>query len=290
MTAVAARAPAPRGTLVPYGLAAPVLLALVVLAIIPCAQLLVQSLEPATETAAWPDLSNFVALFESKIGQQAAVRTVRISVIVTLITIIAGYPLALFIARARPAWRPVLIAIVVFPFLISAVVRAFGWTVLLGRSGLFNKLLIGSGIVTEPLALVQNETGIIVGETHLLLPYMVLSLLAVLQRIDPHLEDAAKSLGASPVGVFWRVIVPMTLPGLLTGTLLVFSLAMTAFATPLLLGGGRTPILTTLLYQYAFTLYDWKLAATIGVVLLCFGATYVTLHRFISGHGMRGYG
>ena len=290
MTAIAARAPAPRGTLVPYGLATPVVLALVVLAIIPCAQLLVQALEPATETAAWPDLSNFVALFESKVGQQAAVRTVRVSVIVTLITIVAGYPLALFIARARPSWRPVLIAIVVFPFLISAVVRAFGWTVLLGRSGLFNKMLIGSGIIDQPLTLVQNETGIIIGETHLLLPYMVLSLLAVLQRIDPHLEDAAKSLGASPVGVFWRVIVPMTLPGLLTGTLLVFSLAMTAFATPFLLGGGRTPLLTTLLYQYAFTLYDWKLAATIGVVLLCFGAAYVTLHRFISGHGMRGYG
>ena len=290
MTAIAAPPPAPRGAWVPYGLATPVLLALVVLAIIPCAQLLVQALEPSNEAAAWPDLTNFVALFESKVGQQAAWRTVRVSVIVTLITIVAGYPLALFIARARPAWRPVLIAIVVFPFLISAVVRAFGWTVLLGRSGLVNKMLVGSGIISEPLTLVQNETGIVIGETHLLLPYMVLSLLAVLQRIDPHLEDAAKSLGASPVGVFWRVIVPMTLPGLLTGTLLVFSLAMTAFATPFLLGGGRTPLLTTLLYQYAFTLYDWKLAATIGVVLLCFGAAYVTLHRFISGHGMRGYG
>ena len=119
---------------------------------------------------------------------------------------------------------------------------------------------------------------------------MVLSLLAVLQRIDPNLRHAAESLGASPVSVFWRVVVPLTLPGLLTGTLLVFSLAMTAFATPFLLGGGRTPILTTLLYQYAFTLYDWRLAAAIGIVLLALGILFVTVHRFVSSRGMRSYG
>ncbi len=136
----------------------------------------------------------------------------------------------------------------------------------------------------------QNVIGIIIGVTHLLLPYMILSMLAVIQRIDPNLEDAAKSLGASPVGVFWRVVVPMTLPGLLTGTLRVFSLAMTAFATPFLLGGGRTPMLTTLLYQDAFGLYDWTKAATIGVVLLVLGVLFVTLHRFVSGRGLRGYG
>jgi len=90
---------------------------------------------------------------------------------------------------------------------------------------------------------IDHGMGIVIGETHLLLPYMVLSLLAVLQKIDPRLIEAAKSLGAAPLGVFWRVVVPMTLPGLLTGTLLVFSLAMTAFATPFLLGGGRSPIL-----------------------------------------------
>ena len=167
-------------------------------------------------------------LFDSKIGQQALNRTIRVSLIVTVICLFAGYPVALFVARCAPRWRGLLLAVVIFPFLISAVVRAFGWTVLLGDSGLANKGLIALGLIDRPIALVQNEIGIIVGETHLLMPYMILSLLAVLQRIDPNLRHAAESLGASPVSVFWRIVIPLTLPGLLTGTLLVFSLAMTA--------------------------------------------------------------
>ena len=273
-----------------FGLAAPVFVALAIFVLVPCANLLIRSLDPASETAAWPDPVNFTALFDSKIGQQALERTIRVSVIVSLVCIVAGYPVALFLARTGPRWQALLLAVVIFPFLVSAVVRAFGWTVILGRSGLVNKALLWVGVTDEPLTLVQNEIGIIIGETHLLLPYMVLSLLAVIQRIDPDLKDAAQSLGATPAGVFWRVVVPMTLPGLLTGTLLVFSLAMTAFATPFLLGGGRTPILTTLLYQYAFSLYDWTKAATVGVVLLGLGVLFVTLHRYVSGRGLRGYG
>jgi len=273
----------------PASLVVPVLLAFAFFVLIPCAILLVKGLEPA-ETGTWPDAANFVRLVESKIGQQAFFRTIRVSVIVTLICIVAGYPIALFIVRRHERWRGLLLAIVIFPFLISAVVRAFGWTVILGNSGLVNKALMGLGLTAKPIAMVQNEIGIIVGETHLLLPYMVLSLLAVLQRIDPNLKHAAESLGASPISVFWRVVVPLTMPGLLTGTLLIFSLAMTAFATPFLLGGGRTPILTTLLYQYAFTLYDWRLAASIGIVLLILGILFVAVHRFATSKGMRSYG
>lgn len=274
----------------PTSLATPVLLAFGVFILVPCLLLLVKGLEPAAETGAWPDFTNVLGLFDSKIGQQALNRTIRISLIVTVICMLAGYPVALFISRCAARWRGLLLAVVIFPFLISAVVRAFGWTVLLGDSGLANKALIALGLIDRPIALVQNEIGIVVGETHLLMPYMILSLLAVLQRIDPNLRHAAESLGASPASVFWRIVVPLTLPGLLTGTLLVFSLAMTAFATPFLLGGGRTPILTTLLYDYAFTLFDWRLAASIGIVLLVLGILFVTIHRFVSSRGMRSYG
>ena len=278
------------GARFPASLATPVLLAFAVFIVVPCALLLVKGLEPTAAAGEWPDFTNVLGLFDSKIGQQALNRTIRVSLIVTLICLFAGYPVALFIARCAPRWRGLLLAVVIFPFLISAVVRAFGWTVLLGDSGLANKGLIALGLIDRPIALVQNEIGIIVGETHLLMPYMILSLLAVLQRIDPNLRHAAESLGASPVSVFWRIVIPLTLPGLLTGTLLVFSLAMTAFATPFLLGGGRTPILTTLLYDYAFTLFDWRLAASIGIVLLILGILFVTIHRFVSSRGMRSYG
>ena len=273
----------------PFGLVTPVFIFMMFFALVPCANLLFQSLNPSNDSSTWPDINNFVNFFDSKIGQQALARTIRVSITVTAICIIAGYPVALYIRRVGRRWHGFLLAIVIFPFLISAVVRAFGWTVILGNSGLINKGLIWFGITKKPIALVQNEIGIIIGETHLLLPYMILSLLAVIQRIDPNLEDAAKSLGATPIEVFWKVVVPMTLPGLLTGSLLVFSLAMTAFATPFLLGGGRSPILTTLLYQNAFGLYDWTKAATIGVVLLALGMLLVTLHRFLSGRGLRSY-
>ncbi len=274
---------------IPFRLATPVFIFLIFFALVPCANLLVQSLNPSNISSTWPDFNNFEKFFDSKIGQQALARTIRVSAIVTLICIIAGYPVALFIRGVGNRWRGLLLAIVIFPFLISAVVRAFGWTVILGNSGLINKGLIWIGLIEKPIALVQNEIGIIIGETHLLLPYMILSLLSVIQRIDPNLEDAAKSLGASPIEVFWRVVVPMTIPGLLTGSLLVFSLAMTAFATPFLLGGGRSPILTTLLYQNAFGLYDWTKAATIGIILLALGIFFVTFHRFLSGRSLRSY-
>jgi len=169
------------------------------------------------------------------------------------------------------------------------VVRAFGWTVLLGDSGLANKGLIALGLIDRPIALVQNEIGIIVGETHLLMPYMILSLLAVLQRIDPNLRHAAESLGASPASVFWRIVIRSPCRAAhrhAVGVQPGHDRLRHAF----LLGGGRTPILTTLLYDYAFTLFDWRLAASIGIVLLILGILFVTIHRFVSSRGMRSYG
>jgi putative spermidine/putrescine transport system permease protein len=171
----------------------------------------------------------------SRVTQQAMLRTLRVSAIVTLLTILAGYPLAFFIARQKPTWRGLLLAILIFPFLLSAVVRAYGWDMIVGDRGIVNNLLIGLGLLSRPIRLIKTETAIVIGETHLLMPYMVLSLLAVIQRVDPNLAAAAASLGARPHEVFWRVLLPLTLPGLVTGTLLVFALAMTAFATPFML-------------------------------------------------------
>src|SRR3546814_7869911 len=116
---------------------------------------------------------------------------------------------------------------------------------------------------------------------------MVLSLVAVLQKVDPHLEEAALSLGANPIVTFFRVIVPISLPGLMSGVLLVFSLAMTAFATPLLIGGPRVPLLTTLLYSYVFSTYDWAKAAAVAVVLIVMALVFVTAQRLITNAGLR---
>jgi putative spermidine/putrescine transport system permease protein len=270
--------------------AGPLALVMIAVVIVPCLALLVQSLLPPQGLSGGISFAHYEAVLESRATQQAIVRTLRVSIIVTLITIFAGYPLAFFIARQPPTWRGMLLAILIFPFLLSAVVRAYGWDMIIGDRGVLNNLLIASGILSTPIRLIKTETAIVIGETHLLLPYMVLSLLAVIDRIDPNLSAAAQSLGARPHEVFFHVMLPMTLPGLITGTLLVFALAMTAFATPFMLGGPTVPVLTTLLYRYAFTVFDWSRASTIAVLLLLIGTGFMILHRWLSRKTLRRQG
>ena len=268
-----------------WGLSAPATALAVALTIVPVALLLWQAF--VSPESGELTLANFADLWQSNLAVQAFWRTLRVAVITTALCVLGGYPLAVMIARAGPRAGGLFLAIVIFPLMVSVVVRAFGWMVILGPSGIVNSALQGLGLVSEPLQLVRNEIGIVIGETQLLLPYMVLSLLAVLRRGDPHVEEAALSLGANPVVTFLRVTLPTTLPGLLSGVLLVFSLAMTAFATPLILGGARTPLLTTLLYRYVFSTYDWSAAAAVAAVLGALALAFVTLHRLLTRYWMR---
>ncbi len=269
-------------------LSAPVLLLLAALAILPSIQLLVTGFFRAD--SAGFTLANFEALLGSKFATQAFWRTIRVSLFATVFTILGAYPIMYWLRRSGPRMTAAILTVTVFPLMVSVVVRAFGWNVILGPSGILNKGLISLGLVGKPLALVNNEFAVIVGETHLLLPYMVLALVAVMQKVDPALEEAAAGLGANPLKTFLRVTLPLSLPGLLSGTVLVFALAMTAFATPLLLGGGRTPLLTTLMYSYAYTLYDWNRAAAVGLVLVVLALTFYALHRLVARLSMRSYG
>ena len=232
---------------------------------------------------------NFNNLWESKLAIQAFWRTIRVSVSVTLITIILGYPLAIGFLRANKKLQPILLTLLVFPLMVSVVVRAYGWIVVLSPSGIVNTLLMSVGIISEPLEILHTEIAVIIGETQLLLPYMVLSLIASLQKADVNLEEASMSLGANPLTTFFRIVMPISFPGLLTGTLLVFALALTAFATPLLLGGGRTPLLTTLIYSFAFTTFDWSAAAAVGLILIFLALMFVWLQRWVGKKVLKSY-
>jgi putative spermidine/putrescine transport system permease protein len=232
---------------------------------------------------------NFNNLWESKLAIQAFWRTIRVSVSVTLITIILGYPLAIGFLRANKKLQPILLTLLVFPLMVSVVVRAYGWIVVLSPSGIVNTLLMSVGIISEPLEILHTEVAVIIGETQLLLPYMVLSLIASLQKADVNLEEASMSLGANPLTTFFRIVMPISFPGLLTGTLLVFALALTAFATPLLLGGGRTPLLTTLIYSFAFTTFDWSAAAAVGLILIFLALMFVWLQRWVGKKVLKSY-
>lgn len=278
MTARAA--PARRAAVDGWSLALPAVALVTALAIVPSLILVFQAFRTPDGTGF--TLAHFEALWASRVFEQAFWRTLRLSVIITLLTVVAGYPLALLIARSSPRYSMIVFVIVLFPLMVSVVVRAFGWMVILGQAGIVNQTLLFLGIIEQPLQLTQNEIGIVIGETHLLLPYMVLSLLAVLRKIDPHLEEAALSLGANPIVTFFKVILPITVPGLLSGVLLVFSLSITAFATPLLLGGARAPMLATLVYRYALSTYNWSGAAAVALVLAVIAIAFVTIQKTLA--------
>jgi len=274
-------------SIIAWLLSAPAIILLTLLVILPSIQML--TLGFLSSESQEYTLANFKTLLNSKFAIQAFWRTIRVSLIATAFTILGGYPIMYWLRHAGPRLSAIILTITIFPLMTSVVVRAFGWTVILGPSGILNRTMIKFGIISEPLALLNNEIAVIIGETHLLLPYMVLALVAVMQKVDPSLEEAAKSLGANPFITFVRVTLPLSLPGLLSGTLLVFALAMTAFATPLLLGGGRTPLLTTLMYSYAYTLYDWNRAAAVALILVVLAIVFFSVQRFYAQIKMKSY-
>jgi putative spermidine/putrescine transport system permease protein len=199
------------------------------------------------------------------------VNSVLLGLFVSILSLICGYPIALFVHRTGPRWRNLLMVACVSPLLVSAVVRTYGWLVLLGDRGLIPALLRTMGWAHPP-RLVFNLTGVVIGLTEILMPYMILSLITGFGRLNPALEEAAATLGAPPMMVFRRVVLPLTLPGILLGCLLAFVLAVSSFITPSLLGGGRVPLLATEIYDQAIVSLNWPVASALSfLVLALFG-------------------
>lgn len=200
--------------------------------------------------------------------------SIAIAITITVLTLLASYPLALFVDRASPRWRNLLIVLCISPLLISAVVRTYGWLVILRGNGFLPGMLKLVGIT--PPRLVFNLTGVVIGMTEILMPYMILSLLAGFGRLNVALEEAGASLGASPFTVFRRIVLPLTMPGILLGCLLTFVLAVSSFITPKLLGGGRVILLATEIYDQAVVTLNWPVAAALSVLtLVVFGCALV---------------
>lgn len=194
--------------------------------------------------------------------------TLEVSVMVTGLSIVLGYPLAYLLAQLPARAANVCMVFVILPFWTSVLVRTYAWLVLLQRKGVINDALLSAGLIEKPLQLVHNYTGTVIGMLHVLLPFLVLPLYASMKGIDSNYVKAASSMGASPTRAFWTVFFPLSLPGLLGGTLLVFVLSLGFYITPELLGGGKVMMVSMKIQQNAALYFNWGAASALGVVLL----------------------
>jgi len=214
-------------------------------------------------------LKNWREVLTDPYFREMFARTFRIALLVTLITAVCGAPEAYILNRMRPPWRGIFLLAILGPLLISVVARTLGWALLFGgNSGVVNRALMSLGLIEAPLPFMFTETGVVVALSHVLLPFMVLAVWAALQRTDVQVENAATSLGAGHLTVLWRIVLPQAMPGVLSGAIIVFALAASAFATPAIIGGRRLKVAATLAYDEFLNTLNWPLGAAVAVLLL----------------------
>jgi putative spermidine/putrescine transport system permease protein len=233
----------------------------------PLAVLAVWSFYVATETHTFT-FAQYARFLSDRFTLGILWDTLWLGVQATLVCLVFGYPLAWLALRLTPRWQAALLFVVVLPILTSVVVRTFAWIVMLGSQGVINKTLIAIGLIDTPLRLLYTETGVIMVLAQVQMPLMVLPIMATLTRVDRNLFDASASLGAGAWRTFWRVTVPLSLPGVIAGCILVYAACVTAFVTQTLIGGARRIYMPLYIYQQATGANDWPFAAAMSVIFM----------------------
>lgn len=264
-------------------LSLPASLALLFFFILPMVYILIRTL---TENGT----ADFTEFFTDPFYLDILWTTIRVSLVSTAVSLLLGYPTAYYMARTTSRLKQAMVIVILFPFLVSAVVRSYGWMVILGTNGLLNQLLLGLGLISEPLKLLNTEAAVIIGMIHLLIPYMILSLVGVLQSIDPNVEYAAYSLGASPMTTFRKVVFPLSTPGIISGCVLVFTMSMTSYVTPKLLGGSKFRMMATMVVQEINVNFDWGAASAISYILLAVILAVQVVVALVTGRYMKRMG
>lgn len=213
-------------------------------------------------------IKHYLSLIESPIYLRVLAVTLQISFIVTMFCLLLGYPAAYVVSSVKGRWATWLMGMVVLCFWTSILIRTYSWMAILQRTGVINTILIRLGIISGPLELMYNLFGVTLGMIHILLPFMVLPLYGVMEGIDRSLPKAAQNLGASPFKAFWKVFVPLSLPGVGAGCMLVFVIGIGFFITPALLGGGRVIMISNLIDIQVTRLLNWGFASAISVALI----------------------
>jgi len=256
----------------PYGAVAPAALLFLGTLAVPLAMTVLMSFnawDPSQGIVGTYSPQNYAEIVGDSYYAEIFWRTLRISLWVTAVCILIGTPEAYILKRMREPWRSAFILVVIGPLLVSVVARTLGWAILLNGNGLVSQALQSAGLTAGPVSLMFTEVGVVIGLVHVLVPFMVLSVWASLSRMDAATERAAESLGASQATIFRRVVLPQAVPGILSGGIVVFSLAASAFATPAIIGGRRLKVAATLAYDEFLNTLNWPLGAAVAVLLLC---------------------
>lgn len=232
-------------------------------------------------------LENYILFFSEDVYRQMFINTFTIAFVVTLICLILGYPVAYLMAILPSTWSGLLMLAVLMPFWTSGLVRTFAWLIILQRNGLVNQTLVWIGAIERPIALVHNMTGTIIGMVHIMVPFLILPLYASMKAIDLNLMRAAANLGSTPAHAFRRVYLPLSMPGLIAGTIMVFVMCLGFYITPALLGGGKIKMIAQRIEESLALYPTWGPAAALAVLLLimtavCLGVSLLLVRRLSS--------
>ena len=239
--------------------------------VIPLFYLLLNSFrpfDPSSGVGSGWTLENYTKFLTDPFYLSILWRTVKIGLITTIAAMIIGFPVAYHLVHSTGRKRNYLTLLLLSPLLISMVIRCYGWVILLSNNGVVNNTLMSLGLITEPLKLLYTELGVEIGMVHVLFPYMVLSIAGSLERIDPSVIRASQNLGAGPIRTFLSITLPLSLPGLFAGSIMVFSLATSSFVTPSILGGPQVKVMSYLTYEQVAVLMNWPYGGAIGFILI----------------------
>ena len=271
----------------PVLLVLPAFIIFLIFFIIPVASLFVIAFDkPVTGVLAlqgeWT-LKSFIRIYNRSLYFDAAINSISLAALSSFITLIIGYPLAYLIAKTENVGRNTFLMILVLCAMqLDMVIRLFGLMVLLGDNGLINGMLIHFSIIEKPIGLMYNKLGVLIGLVQFSLPFMVLSLIGIIRGINPAVVEASRSLGATPNKTFWKIILPLSMPGILAGTLLVFTISLSSYIVPALMGGWKVMTMPLHVYQQIAEMGKWQFGSAIAVVLFLTSLISVIVYQKVA--------
>jgi len=270
----------------PWVLLSPALIAITALVVIPMSFMLVYSfylnVDLAVDKPAF-QFGNWIEIFKDNYYHYAIWKTFKMALVVTVLAAVLGYIPAYFIAMTRSRHKWMLLLLLIMPFWVSFIIRTLSWIHIMGNEGAINSLLLYLGIIKQPIQMMYNEFAVIVGFIHVFLPYMILNIYVSLEGIDRNLEPAARTLGATPWQAFLEVTLPLSLPGLGAGSLLVFVLTAGSYVTPLILGGPNDFLFGNLIYDSVISELNWPMGSALSITLLVLLGVVVVLYSRLMG-------